>query len=302
MMTIKEFARLCACNTQTLRYYDRIDLLKPVQVDRWSGYRYYDSKQAIDFVKIKNLQAADFTIEEIKRLLTLSDQQVYEAFDIKIAEQSQKLERIREIQQSYLAEKNTMEQIIYSMTDYFLSQCAHPEILTEFGMGPEDASTVLTCLRSYMNSIPSREVPEEGISMTINGEVVHGHAEVLNCIQSLTQENMTDTIELNTGIGYSMEHNTDPDLYFETDYEVIWERTGWAHVYEFIDEIPRLKPDETYCLRLQTNNSAYPGDLSAALFLMGTVLHKQQLEDVAVNCSVSSDANMENCFKLLRKI
>ena len=27
MMTIKEFASLCGCNTQTLRYYDKIDLL-----------------------------------------------------------------------------------------------------------------------------------------------------------------------------------------------------------------------------------------------------------------------------------
>jgi len=84
MMTIKEFASLCSCNTQTLRYYDKIDLLKPVKVDRGSGYRYYTKSQAIDFVKIKNLQAADFTIDEIKVLLTMSDQQIYEAFDLKM--------------------------------------------------------------------------------------------------------------------------------------------------------------------------------------------------------------------------
>ena len=41
-MTIKEFARLCGCNPQTLRYYDHVDLLKPVKVDQWSGYRYYE--------------------------------------------------------------------------------------------------------------------------------------------------------------------------------------------------------------------------------------------------------------------
>ena len=28
MMTIKEFASLCGCNTQTLRYYDKIDLFR----------------------------------------------------------------------------------------------------------------------------------------------------------------------------------------------------------------------------------------------------------------------------------
>ena len=76
MMTIKEFAQLCSCNAQTLRYYDKIDLLKPVKVDPWTGYRYYTSAQAIDFVKIKNLQAAVFSIDEIKVLLTKPDQQV----------------------------------------------------------------------------------------------------------------------------------------------------------------------------------------------------------------------------------
>jgi DNA-binding transcriptional MerR regulator len=64
MMTIKEFASLCNCNTQTLRYYDKIDLLRPVKVDQWSGYRYYEESHAIDFIKIKNLQAADFTIRK----------------------------------------------------------------------------------------------------------------------------------------------------------------------------------------------------------------------------------------------
>lgn len=73
MMTIKEFAKLCGCNTQTLRYYDKIDLLKPVKVNQWSSYRYYAKSQAIDFVKIKNLQAADFTIDEIKKLIILSE-------------------------------------------------------------------------------------------------------------------------------------------------------------------------------------------------------------------------------------
>lgn len=58
MMTIKEFASLCQCNTQTLRYYDKIDLLKPSKVDPWSSCRYYEEAQALDFVKIKNLQAA----------------------------------------------------------------------------------------------------------------------------------------------------------------------------------------------------------------------------------------------------
>ena len=68
-MTIKEFAKLVNCNPQTLRYYDSVDLLKPAGVDKFSGYRHYDEEQALDFVKIRNLQTAGFTITEIKGLL-----------------------------------------------------------------------------------------------------------------------------------------------------------------------------------------------------------------------------------------
>ena len=68
MMTIKDFAALCSCNTQTLRDYDRIGLLRPAEVDAWTGYRYYKAEQAVDFVKIKNFQLAEFNLME-KRLL-----------------------------------------------------------------------------------------------------------------------------------------------------------------------------------------------------------------------------------------
>ena len=83
-MTIKEFARLCGCNPQTLRYYDRVELLKPVKVDEWSGYRFYDEEQALTFIKIKNLQIAGFTIDEIKGLLDSDNDVIFEAFTRKV--------------------------------------------------------------------------------------------------------------------------------------------------------------------------------------------------------------------------
>ena len=86
-MTIKEFALICGCNPQTLRYYDQIALLKPVKVDMWSGYRFYDEEQAYVFVKIKNLQKAGFTIDEIKGLLDKDNLVIYQAFEEKIAEE-----------------------------------------------------------------------------------------------------------------------------------------------------------------------------------------------------------------------
>lgn len=83
-MTIKEFSRLCGCNPKTIRYYDRVNLLKPVKVDPFTGYRYYDEDQALQYVKIKNLQTAGFSIEEIKGLLDADNDTVFSAFSEKI--------------------------------------------------------------------------------------------------------------------------------------------------------------------------------------------------------------------------
>ena len=93
-MTIKEFSKLCGCNPQTLRYYDRENLLKPIKVDEWSGYRFYEEEQAIAFVKIKNLQKAGFAIEEIRELLNKDDTEIYYAFEKKIAEEEKRLQEI----------------------------------------------------------------------------------------------------------------------------------------------------------------------------------------------------------------
>ena len=84
MMIIKKFAKLCNCNAQTLRYYDSIGLLKPVKVDEFTGYRYYDADQALDYLKIKNLQDASFSIDEIKVLLTASDEDIFNALEEKV--------------------------------------------------------------------------------------------------------------------------------------------------------------------------------------------------------------------------
>jgi len=41
MIKIGEFSKLVQLPVATLRYYDQVGLLKPVEVDRFTGYRYY---------------------------------------------------------------------------------------------------------------------------------------------------------------------------------------------------------------------------------------------------------------------
>ena len=69
MLTVGNFAILCACGPRTLRYYDRVGLLKPAMVDEWTGYRYYEESQVLDYRRIRSLQGAGFAIGEIRTLL-----------------------------------------------------------------------------------------------------------------------------------------------------------------------------------------------------------------------------------------
>ena len=129
-MTIKEFARLCGCNPQTLRYYDHVDLLKPVKVDQWSGYRFYEEEQALAFVKIKNLQKAGFTIEEIKELLDKDNHVIYK-YQTEMTDMKKKLETMRDMvkesmeaydpSEEFGIDRDTYSHMIESVNGFFES-------------------------------------------------------------------------------------------------------------------------------------------------------------------------------------
>jgi MerR family regulatory protein len=48
MFKIGEFSRLAQVPVATLRYYDQIGLLQPVEVDRATGYRSYSASQLMN--------------------------------------------------------------------------------------------------------------------------------------------------------------------------------------------------------------------------------------------------------------
>lgn len=54
---------------KTLRYYDEMGLLKPVEVDRFTGYRYYSLDQLTRLNRILALKDLGFTLDQISRLL-----------------------------------------------------------------------------------------------------------------------------------------------------------------------------------------------------------------------------------------
>jgi len=68
MMTIKEFARLCSCNAQTLRYYDKIGLLHPSGRTE-AGYRLYGGRDLQRLQRILLFRAVEFPLREIKAIM-----------------------------------------------------------------------------------------------------------------------------------------------------------------------------------------------------------------------------------------
>src|SRR6185503_18508308 len=69
MFRIGEFSRITRVTVDTLRYYDALDLLKPVKVDPFTGYRYYSAKQLVSLNRILALKEVGFSLEEIARIL-----------------------------------------------------------------------------------------------------------------------------------------------------------------------------------------------------------------------------------------
>ena len=81
---IGETASLMGITTQTLRFYDKIGLVKPIKIGPRTGYRYYAYEQFHFIDRIKYLQSLGMPLDDIKevmlskkveRLLPFLDQQ-----------------------------------------------------------------------------------------------------------------------------------------------------------------------------------------------------------------------------------
>lgn len=294
MMTIKEFASLCDCNTQTLRYYDKIDLLKPIKVDQWSGYRYYEKFQAVDFVKIKNLQAADLSIEEIKVLLTMPDAKVYEVFDRKIAELAQKLERIKEIQQSYLTEKSKMEKLIQSASDYILRGVSDYSVLQEFGLSVDDGEAIIAMLKDYIENVAFDQLPaDEDVCMVVNDEVIHGADQAADAFAAL--EEYDGTVLLGGAAIREVEGIT------AENSECLFECHGWKFVHEFIDNIPFMDKAGDYGFFFKLTEDKHTDGLEFPMFMIAAMLPKAGPGASITGCCIEHSQDGQNHFWLRRK-
>jgi len=66
---IGDFSRLSLVSVKALRYYDELGLLKPTQVDQFTGYRYYSASQLIRLNRILAMKDMGLSLEQIALLL-----------------------------------------------------------------------------------------------------------------------------------------------------------------------------------------------------------------------------------------
>lgn len=74
MLKIGEFSKVTRVTVKALRHYDETGLLKPSQVDAFTGYRYYSYAQLPRLYRIITLKNAGFSLAEIRSLVELEPQ------------------------------------------------------------------------------------------------------------------------------------------------------------------------------------------------------------------------------------
>lgn len=87
LLTIGEMAKLNDVSQQTLRLYDKIDLLKPIHIDEITGYRYYDIKQSARMDIIQYMKSLGMHLKEIKVSLDKKNISIIEDILVKQNEQ-----------------------------------------------------------------------------------------------------------------------------------------------------------------------------------------------------------------------
>lgn len=117
-LSISEFAELCHSNRKTLIYYDNIGLLKPFGRTE-QGYRYYTSAQATQFQLIQLLQSANYSLDEIKQVL--SKPNLYEDVSSLIKKHNALLDERKKLDDR-LAQFSTLIEMTKEKKEHFYSE------------------------------------------------------------------------------------------------------------------------------------------------------------------------------------
>ena len=102
-------SKLHRISIHTLRYYDEIDLFKPIYVDKESNYRYYSIDQFSQLDIIKYLKYLGTPLKEIKSELEENNEETLNLLNNKIDIVNEKIKELELIKKVLTWKKETIE-------------------------------------------------------------------------------------------------------------------------------------------------------------------------------------------------
>ncbi len=157
--SISQTAKIVNMTTETLRHYDRIDLVKPIKTDEWTNYRYYSQQEIVKLNTIRALRCMDLTLSDIKNILAYDDfNKIIEALmqaekkaDEKLAElqySKAKIQRARIFYENKLNGNQTQENI-------FIKEYPERIILLSETMKKPTLDNLWDYHRHFYNQLPA---------------------------------------------------------------------------------------------------------------------------------------------------
>ena len=93
---IGDASKICNISKKALRYYDKIDVIKPDEICEENGYRYYSRENIYDIVILKYFKQMGYKLDEMRDILQAGDLfKAEESFKKKIDYLTEKEMRIR---------------------------------------------------------------------------------------------------------------------------------------------------------------------------------------------------------------
>jgi len=163
MIRIGDFSKLSRVSIKTLRYYDEMGLLKPISVDRFTGYRSYEFDQLRRLYRILVLKDLGFSLEEIGHLLEvdLSVEQLRGMLKLRQAEIRQRVEAEAERLERVERWLNQIEQEkSMSKYDVVIKKIETTKVASIRGVvpTPPDQGVLWAELMNYLNQQKARMI------------------------------------------------------------------------------------------------------------------------------------------------
>lgn len=157
-LTVSQLAKLRGISADTLRYYDKINLLKPEYVDETTSYRYYSIRQYEKLGTILELRALGMPLEKIldyfdNRNLKKS-YEILSEYQIKFENEIKEKIRVNEILKDKLKFINEVAEL-NNMEEVFMQKFSKRYMLTfgEPSGGKEAHAYAYTKLEWYLKGV-----------------------------------------------------------------------------------------------------------------------------------------------------